>query len=291
MFGSKFWDQVATGVAQRWVDRLFSPALLFWAGGLLAWAQAHDWAAAVGRLRAATDVEQILLAVGGIIIVAGSAAAVEQLQKPVLRLLEGYGWPAWLRRWRSRQLHRGRLKEMRLRHGALGQRFAQLTPEELAEYGRLDEELRTYPGDRRLLPTRLGNLLRAAEDHAWERYGLATRAVWPSLWLLLPEATRNELVAARLRLDRAIGLWVWSLLFLVWTAWVWWAPVVAVAGAWWAYGQALQAGGVYGELLRAAFNVHCFSLYDALGLRPPPLDQERKWGRQLTNYLGRGFLP
>jgi len=57
---------------------------------------------------------------------------------------------------------------------------------------KLDDYLDNYPVDRdTLLPTRLGNLLRAAEEYPNIRYGLETFTVWPRLWMVLPDNARN----------------------------------------------------------------------------------------------------
>src|SRR5207253_6830880 len=56
------------------------------------------------------------------------------------------------------------------------------------------ERLRDYPPDeRRLLPTRLGNVLRSMEDRAGPRYGFLTVTVWPHLFAVLPDHLRSQL--------------------------------------------------------------------------------------------------
>ncbi len=85
-------------------------------------------------------------------------------------------------------------------------------------------------------------------------------------------------------------LFLWSVLLLVWAFWSWyWVIPLALLGMAWGYWQALDAAGVYGELLRAAFDLHRFALYKALRWPLPgnPAD-EHKIGQQLTYYLWRG---
>ncbi len=66
-------------------------------------------------------------------------------------------------------------------------------------------ELREYyPEEKLLLPTSLGNVLKAAENIAGRRYGLNTVAIWPRLYPLVSENLRNILDDQRNQLDVAI---------------------------------------------------------------------------------------
>ncbi|MDY6799018.1 MAG: hypothetical protein SVX28_09810 [Pseudomonadota bacterium] len=289
MFSTKLWDQIASSVAQQWVERLFSPVLLFWAGGVLAYITAHDPKLLLDFLRGLDTPLQIALAVGGLVGVAGSAAVVESMQLSALRLLEGY-WPRWLHPLRCylRERLRKRIEKWDDTWRKLGVRYTELEAEELETYAYLDEMLATYPQEKRLLPTRLGNCLRAAEDYAWRHYGLAIGVVWPRLWGVMPEGAQKEISEARKRLDTAVRFWLWSFLFLVWTVWAWWMIPLALLGMVWGYRQALEAAGVYGELLRAAFDIHRGALYKALRW-PLPTNpaEEHQTGQQITDYLWR----
>jgi hypothetical protein len=166
--------------------------------------------------------------------------------------------------------------------------------EEWREYADLDRRLRPFPAHRpdapdRLLPTRLGNILRAAESHPRDRYELDAVKCWPAFWLVLPESTKKELADARTRLDAGAATWLWSLLFLVWTVWAWWAPLASVAGMLAAYVWAIRAAGSFGELVGAAFDVHRRELYKALHWPlPRNAAEERARGRALTEYLWWG---
>ncbi len=141
------------------------------------------------------------------------------------------------------------------------------------------------------MPTKLGNILRSAENRPWDKYGLDAVICWPRLWLLLPEEVKKELSEARASLDSAARTLLWGVLFLVWTIWAWWALLVGLIIAIWAYQWALNAAEVYGDLLESTFDLHRFSLYDMLRWPPPENSVvEKEEGTKLTRYLFRGIL-
>jgi hypothetical protein len=68
--------------------------------------------------------------------------------------------------------------------------------------------------------------------------------------------------------------------------------LLGLATAWLAYRGMIVAAGVYGDLVRSAFDLHRFDLYRALAWPlPENLDNERQLGMQLTTYLFRGYSP
>lgn len=141
----------------------------------------------------------------------------------------------------------------------------------------------------RLMPTRLGIVLRAAESGVEDKYGIDPVGCWPALRLVLPDATRTEVTAARASLDTAATWSLWSVLVAVWVVFTPWAVLVALVAAAAAYPNLLGTAGRYGELVGAAFALHRGLLYDALG-RPQPAQpsDERAAGRALTAALWRG---
>jgi len=290
---TKFWDRLAEGLAGKWTAQALGPALAFWGGGLLAWAWRYGWQALMDGLEALDNTAAyVALAVGGLLLLAASAAAVEWLQPTVLRLAEGY-WPPPFQRLRFALARRvqARLGEKESRWQALADVAPERrTAEQRAEYVRLDAELARYPVDpRHLLPTRLGNVLRAAEEYPQVRYGLVTSVCWPRLWLLLPQETRQTLSEARQRINSAARFFVYSVLFVAWTVWAWWAAPVGVVAAAAAYWGMISAAGVYGDLLRAAFDLHRFALYERLRWRSPSSPAEEvACGQRLSEYLFRG---
>jgi hypothetical protein len=293
---TKFWETVGAKLAERWAA-VAVPTLLFWTGGLLAMVRgggADSVQQAAAWLNQQTGVVQTAALVAALAVAAASGLLVQQLTLPVLRVLEGY-WPRW-----STPLRRRLIRRWSARRESLQQAWDKLaakvhetsaSAEDRRNYVRLDQELRRYPADSdRLMPTWVGNILRASESRPLDKYGLDAVKCWPHLWLLLPDETRQELIAARKALDTAATALLWGPLFLVWTPWTLWSipvglAVAAAAQLWWVPDRAQ----VFGDLVEAAFDLHRSALYTALRW-PLPSDPraERGIGAQLTEYLWRG---
>ena len=140
------------------------------------------------------------------------------------------------------------------------------------------------------LPTPIGNILRAAERRPADKYGLDTVTLWPRLWLLLPDATRQELLAARTSLDNAVTAAIWGLLFCAFTPFTPLAIPIGLAVTTVAVTIVLPARAqVFGDLIEAAYDLHRTALYRQLRW-PLPANpaQEHLQGQQLTAYLWRG---
>jgi hypothetical protein len=292
------WDKVGEELAGKWTAQALLPAFAFWGGGLLAYAWRHDWKIITAWWDARAPQEQVAIVIGALILIALSAQVMQRLQGTIVRIAEGY-WP-WPLRWLRFQLARlwrWRMSRKYERWNELANKCHgqpdQLQPEERAEFARLDMALGRFPVDpARAMPTRLGNVLRAAEEYPQVRYGLSANVCWARLWLLLPEETRTDISGAHEQLNEAAQLCGWSLLFVVWAAWVWWAPLVGLVVASLAYRGMVMAALVYGELMRAAFDLHRFDLYERLRWKPPQTpDAEDALGMQVTEYLHRGTAP
>lgn len=298
---SKFLETVEDKLADRWVAAVFSPAFGFWAGGLLAWLSAHGgtagWRALETRVGALSGALQAALVVAALLTIIASGALVQRSTLPVLRLLEGY-WPKWLP---GLVAVRAQLaSRQRQRHEYLSEKYqalagpvmgGQATSGQVERFVELDALLARLPTDpNRILPTRLGNVLRAAENRPYDKYRLEAVRCWVPLWLVLPETTRAELADSRDRLDGAVEAWIWGAAFVVWAPWAWWAPVVALAVAvaayyWWI----LDAARNYADLVEAAFDLHRGELYRALRLGLPQSPaQDLVVGAFVSAYLLRG---
>jgi hypothetical protein len=290
---AKFLESFGSKLAEQWVATLLTPAFVFWAGGASAGLQRFGWKPASTWFRLLTEPLQIALLVGGFCLIAASAFVAQRFDLPVLQLLEGY-WPAWLRplrRWFI-ALETKRSQRIGVRWQQLARIDpAQLTAEQRDEFVQLDWQQLHLPLPNQLLPTRLGNILRAAEQRPLEKYGLDAIVCWSRLWLLLPDAVKKDLQEARADLNTAARVWLWSLLFIVWTIWAWWAaPVGIISVIFVYYYWALDAARNYGELIEATFDLHRHLLYQSLRWNlPADPNEERRVGKDLTRYLWRGF--
>lgn len=291
----RFWEHMGEALAGQWAARMWAPAFAFWGGGLLAYAWRHGWGALLDWWAARSTPEQTALLVGALLGGAFSALVMERSQDSLLRAAEGY-WPGLLRPLRFALARRWakRIRHKEERWQALAEKCdahpERLSPEEQSEYARLDAERAYLPvNTSHLMPTLLGNILRAMEEYPQVRYGLMAGVCWPRLWLLLPQEARQEINTARARLNEAARLFGWGLLFVAWTVWAWWAALVGLAAAALAYRWMVLAALVYGDLVRAAFDLYRDALYEALHW--PKGEDERQSGEALTQFLWRGMQP
>lgn len=250
----------------------------------------NDWNNLSGTLKGLA-----ILAVFVVLIVV--AYVLYSLQYVVTRLFEGY-WPRHLRRirnWRA-AYHLSRWR-------SLDERAAQATPVEANEI--YAEQLAYYPPRTHLdkmMPTRLGNILRAAELYAYDRYGIDSAIIWTRLRpLLKPEATAS-LESWRLVRDFMLLVCTFSGVFSVV-----WCPLLALKHRWvlclisatgllvafMCYSVAVQSAVAYAEQLRAIFDLHRHRLLEALR-RPIPVDAaaERLEWLRLSRFFYRNLpLP
>lgn len=154
-------------------------------------------------------------------------------------------------------------------------------------------QLKLFPAKQRLLPTRLGNALRAYEDTAGERYGLSTVVTYPRLYPVVSDRLRLSLGQFIDQLDTAAGLTISFLLATVVSAAIliddgWWLIIPFGTGclAVVSYRGAIRAASYQGELLATAFDLHRFDLLAALHLPLPrtPIEEHRD-NRELSSFL------
>ncbi len=297
---SEFWKTLGGELGAQWAATVLTPAFVFWGGGVAAWAWSHNRGWAVLRdlasgLEGLSSVAQAGILVGALLAITVSGVVAQGLVFSAIRLLEGY-WPRWLTRPRQAllrwQASRHEREDAEFQTLAGKDAEGTLTATEQDRFVELDDRRLKIPRDPdRRMPTRMGNLLRAAEMRPLLKYGLDAVVCWPRLWLLLPKETKDELSAARAALDSGALTWLWGSLFIVWTIWAWWAAPLGVLVAFVAYRRMLAAADGYGQLVDAAFDVHRSALYVALRL-PLPIDavKEREAGEKLTAYLLRGSI-
>jgi hypothetical protein len=232
-----------------------------------------------------------LIALGVAILVV--AWILSLFQFSLVRLLEGY-WQGTV--GRALALIGVRLQARRLRRLIDVAYSVDGMDEQRRELAR--EQLATYPAEARLLPTRLGNVLRAAEDGAGQRYGLDTITMMPRLYPFLSERLTDGLDDLRDQLDIAAQLCVTLLLATVISALLllpqlllqgWWLalPVATAVLAWVAYKAAVQAAIAYGQLIYVAFDLHRFDMLRGMHLPLPDAAQEEKYNQWLSQFFGK----
>lgn len=250
----------------------------------------NDWAKLSGTL-------QTLAILAALVVLIVLAYMLYNLQYAITRLFEGY-WPRRLRRIRNRRAayHLSRWR-------TLEARATQATPWEANEI--YAEQLAYYPPRTHLdkmMPTRLGNILRAAELYPYDRYGIDSAIVWTRLRPLLKPNAIESLEGWRLARDFMLLMCLFSAAFSVV-----WCPVLAAQHRWVlclvsaigvpvalvCYSVAVQSALAYAEQLRAIFDLHRHRLLEALR-RPIPGDAvaERLEWLRLSRFFYRNLpLP
>jgi hypothetical protein len=226
--------------------------------------------------------ETLGLVVLGLVLLTVLAAQLLTVARPVLVRCYAGHWP-------DLRVLRPLRTALRARHLAA----------QRARHGNNAELFLTYPRtEEGTLPTRLGNVLCAAEEHG-ERYGLDVRTVWPRLYTVLPDPFLVSFAQAATAMQTGVMVSFLGAVFTVAggalavavlpgagaACCVWGGALVAVLG----YRSAVRAARPYAQLVRAAFDVHRFLLIEAMRLRLPtsPAEESAQW-KQLTKLWYRG---
>ena len=268
---------------------------LVWGG---APANSPDLHRFITRVEDLNGVEGALLAVA----LLGFALLTQPLQLGLVRLMEGY-WgtsraAGALASW-SRKRHEGQRRKLEAAQMTTAlDRDRTTTTIGPAERSYAAWALtRRYPPAPLVMPTRLGNALRAAEDRAGRRYGLDTIAAWPRLYPLLSERVAALIKDQRSQVDVGarftavfLGATAISAGLLIGHGWWLLLPTATLALAWLSYRGACSAALAYGDGLEAAFDLHRFDLRAGLHLAlPRTLEEERAMNQELSKFLLQPF--
>lgn len=293
---TSFWKSIGTELGKRWLATIFVPAFMFWVGGLIIFINSRlSWAALKEfetYFLALPAYAQAMPLIGAFVVMLISGALVRTFANHIIRFLEGY-WPAWLGLIRKAlvRMQRTRIQEQEQRWQELANKDEEeRTSEERSEFIGLDWRLKSVPeSEHDLMPSRLGNILKASETRPRERYGIDPVICWPRLWLVLPDSVKKELGEARAQLDTAAQLVMWSILFAVWAIYWPWALLITAAATLLSYRMALQAAAVFGELVESTYDTHRHLLYQAARWPlPTTAEQEKVLGEKLTRLFLRG---
>jgi hypothetical protein len=246
------------------------------------------------RLAAGLHALSSIEVVGAALVILVMSFVMYPFQPALVRLFEGYWGDSRVGRMLAKlgiELHRRRWSRL------MGIADSDVEPRRDGVVEKALDELELYPADDdRLLPTRLGNILRAAEDSAGQRYGLDTVTLWPRLHPYVTGALAESLAAVRDQLDVSVRL---CATFTIATAIAtgllvndgWWLLVPASTAilAWIAYRSAVSAATAFGEELHVAFDLHRFDLLRGMHYPlPTTLDEERARNDELTRFLQSG---
>ncbi|WP_143196387.1 hypothetical protein [Streptomyces sp. CB03578] len=313
MFGTLL-DKATGWLSSQLITTILLPVLAFGAGigALLAtdvgWSDVDDW------WKSMTGLRQVLVCGGAVAALLIFGWLVEIAMPVAIRTYEGY-WRGWLAplAWLGEKVQIWRRNRLEIKVGSIPERAewwyrsARLLPIECTESARVFTRLyREFPPaprlpdheDDPLLPTRLGNAMRAAERYPNDRYGLDGVFFWPRLYGLLPDPLLTSIGTARANLERMVVISSLSALFSLVAA-VFalrglptevWAPCLggAVLLSLLAYKAAVSAAIGYGELIRSAFDTHRRELLTTIGSEPPT-DEERTAWDTLSQVLYRGI--
>jgi hypothetical protein len=220
-----------------------------------------------------------LLILGGIALVGGLALSGTSYY--VARLLEGHPLVRWSKRPVARTGYRAAIALQRRRYNRLrdihdGKGKPGEDPQHAAWH--LDRYFPPEPDD--LLPTRLGNAIRAFEKHSNVRWGLDGVTIWPRIEALLSAGERELIVDFKVNFyvfaNAALGAVVVGVCLIVdqavnapLPAWLWWLYALPFAVAYILYRFAIDPATEWGDVVRSSFDLHRLELYEKLGVRAP----------------------
>jgi hypothetical protein len=321
---------VAGILSRRFIVGFFLPSFF----GIVALKLLVDHRAVPSAVRAQSGGTQLLI-LGGVAMLL--ALLLWGLHYPMIRVFEGYWLVAVIRPqrstpWPEDESHKHRIRtklrsargvthawvsQRRLNYGTKRQdRWirdrhrlleikSQPAPSKERTRAATDLTTRFPPEDRLVLPTELGNVIRAFEMHPRERYGLDGIAIWPCIEAILSEEERPEID----EVTTDVAFWLNSLFIfgvfgsLLFAERLWHRPggaistiaveiaVVASVSVICAfmYRQLINAAIRWGNPVRAAFDVHRLELFDRLGVRRPGTrDEDIEVGRAITRMLAFG---
>ncbi len=295
MFGG-ILDKVTGILDQRLVLTSLLPAIAFWATVAGLAGSQNGWQHVETRWNHLDGTAKILVSILAVVALVLFALILSAAEGALLGLYEGYwgsrGPGSWLaavgKSWHKRQR---RLKGAKYE-------FIYLN------YPR--ERSRNVPGlanrPEYIMPTRLGNIIKAAELYPGDegRYGMDAAFFWPRLYQVVPDNARSSLTDARTSLSLmlnictlALGLAAGSVIALAVTtirptAAYWATAAGGSVVAWLAYRSALGPARVYGELVRSMYDLYRGDLLAKLGFAlPDTLADERELWKNLGKQMYR----
>jgi hypothetical protein len=227
------------------------------------------------------------------------------MNTPIIRLYEGYPWKdSWIGEWMIRRCQRrhdeANALQRRISRLRLEARLAGVDPG-VAGLGLLQEKLSRATDVARhlLLPTRLGNTIRAFEIYPQQQYAIDAMNLWPRLQSLVDGNLAQTLDSVKTSFDFMIhgAFFAAVLAVLTGAGGLYWKAAASPLGPWvlWAIGFGLVSYLFYlasirramewGAQVKTAFDLHRLTLLGKLGYEGKPtslVDERRIW--ENVNY-------
>ncbi len=217
------------------------------------------------------------------------AFLLDAFSTPLYRVLEGYlGWPQWLQNWRvTKQTARKESIKTAIKSASGWQQ------------GLLYERLSRFPdADDQIVPTRLGNALRAFETYAHNHFSLDSQSVWSELFASVPKSLQQEYESSRAGVDFFVAVFYLAALFglIAFAVALTTGPLILLVGAAIsfallpiAYRLAYQNTSYWADTTRAVVNLGRKGLADNFGLvLPDSIQEERKMWQAVNAFI---FYP
>lgn len=191
-----------------------------------------------------------------------------------------------------------------------------LTGEEQSQLNAVADKLANrFPVRRDLvLPTSFGNTYRAFETYPKEMYGIEAIDGWYRLLAIIPKDYLSMMNDARARVDFGVNLWFFSIVLLIeyivvaalyirvpdWQSFfsretMWWFPLTMLAVSYMSYVFARNAVALWGNWVKAAFDLYLPELRKKLEFKEPENAQEEitMWKRfnQAVAFRQKERLP
>ncbi|MFC8125802.1 hypothetical protein [Streptomyces sp. NPDC057302] len=275
-------------LTERWLNLLVLPGALFLAAASVGVTLGHRHWHDADRLRATLDD----LAARPALDKAGTAALLVALvlltsaaASLAAQFLGGATEAYWLRFGRdplSRALTARRERQWKALDAQLDDAVAQAHPTRAGAGGAVRVERRageriqalSEARDRISLraptrPTWYGDRMQATADRVEAAYGVDLAALWPRLWLILPEPAVQQIQSARDSFGAAARLAAWAVGYALLACWWWPAALVAVGCGAVARSRSRAALDALAGLTEAAVDVHGRELALRVGLLGP----------------------
>ncbi|HTJ35813.1 MAG TPA: hypothetical protein VL738_21540 [Dactylosporangium sp.] len=262
-----FLSELGKKAAEKWLALIVLPGLLFvavaWAGWTLrrhgVWFDPAPLRAEVTRWSAERPEALVLAAAGALLAAAGIAQLARGLARGVERLWFATGLGALGRRLTRR---RERLWEARDR----AYDRALLSSDAGADLDALLAARNAICPVRPARPTWMADRVRAAAERVHRAYDLDLTSLWPRLWLVVPDAARTELVAARTAVSTDARLFAWGLLYLLPAVWWWPSAAVTIVTCTVAWRRGRASTDVLADLSESAVDLYAATLAAQLGV-------------------------